>query len=68
MGLAAGYLTMTDSGKKITNELMEKGTKELNSFLKKEGVIEPNKDTRPPEYSDSCSEHEEQHSSDEAVN
>ena len=68
MGLAVGYLTMTENGKKMTHDLMKRGSQDLNSFLKKEGVIEPSKTTRPPEYSNPSSEPEKQHGTDETIN
>jgi len=64
MGLFAGYLTMTESGKKITEDLMKKGTE----YLKQEGVIEQSKTTRPPQSDESSSEFQKQPGVNETVN
>lgn len=34
LGITAGYLTFTENGKKFTEELMNKGKKEVKSFGK----------------------------------
>jgi len=68
MGLAVGYLTMTEDGKKITDDIIKKSSKEVKNYLEKEGVIETDRDARPPEHSEPSSEFQEQHSTDETVN
>ena len=64
MGLFAGYLTMTKDGQKITKKVSD----DIGSYLKKEGVIEPDKTTRPTEPLQSDDKPKEQSSPVETVN
>lgn len=64
LGLTVGYLTMTEKGREISNKI----NADVNFFLKKEGVIEPTKTTRPPEPVEPHDKPKEQCSTDESNN
>ena len=71
LGLATGYLTLTDDGKKMTEKMILEAKKNANSFLKKEGVIEdeePITTTRPTESVEPDDKPEERTSDSETVN
>lgn len=67
MGLATGYLTMTPDGQKLAKIMTDELKKEATGFLKKEGVIEPNKDARPTESPKPDDKPEKLNSTDEPI-
>ena len=69
IGLAVGYLTMTDRGQELTRKMTDGLKKDVEGYLKKEGVIEePIKTARPSQSDESSSEFQEQPSSNETIN
>ncbi len=71
IGLATGYLTFTDEGKKLSSGMMAEVKKNASSFLKKEGVIEDEKPTTNAGHTEPVStddKPEEQPSTGETVN
>lgn len=69
LGLATGYLTMTERGQEIADKMLKSGKKEVERYLKKEGVIEDEqpKDTGPSEPSEPVVEPEKQPSTSKTV-
>lgn len=69
LGLAFGYLTMTPNGQELTKRMTDGLKKDVEGYLKKEGVIEePTETTRPTEPIQPDNRAEEQHGSDETIN
>lgn len=59
-GYFLGYLVFTEKGKTITKQIIKGVEKDVNSYLTKEGIIEPNKDVRPSESGEFSSEFKKQ--------
>ena len=47
IGFLFSYLTMTKDGKNLSKNIVNAIGKDVNNYLKKEGVIEKSRDIRP---------------------
>lgn len=60
VGFLFSYLTMTKDGKNLSKSIVDTIGKDVNNYLKKEGIIEKQRDIRPPSTREFTVESKEQ--------